>query len=60
MRAVLADYDDTMAGKTEHLLFGFFTWEWATIERERVRDRVLQARGCPRAARRLQEGRSNV
>ena len=50
LRAVLEDYDAAMQGETTHPLpfvsgEGKHFWEWASVERESVRDRVLIARG---------------
>ncbi len=50
MRAVLEDYDAAMRGETVHPLLGSTQepiWEWASVERESVRDRVLTSRGLP-------------
>jgi hypothetical protein len=44
--AILADYTAATSNEAEHPLFDSPSfWEWASVERERVRDRVLVARG---------------
>lgn len=46
MRAVLEDYDAASRGETKcPVPFLSGIWEWASVERESVRDRVLIARG---------------
>ena len=49
--AVLADFLATERGETYHPFHDMFvnfpstSWEWGSLERERVRDRILVARG---------------
>ena len=42
--AVLADFEAAITGETEHPLFSGQGWEWASVERERVRDRIRLSR----------------